>query len=81
MAEYINDDKDKDPIKPKHYNLGKIIVWDFIEDQNLNFFLGNAIKYICRAGKKDSNKYIEDLEKAIAYLNKEIKNYKERQDM
>ena len=38
---------------PSHYNSGKIEVIDFIEDQNLNFNLGNAVKYISRAGKKD----------------------------
>ena len=42
----------------------------------LNFFLGNAIKYITRAGKKNKDTYIEDLEKAVNYLNKEIELYK-----
>lgn len=58
---------------PSHYNTGKIEVIDFIEDQNLNFHLGNAVKYICRAGKKDPSKLKEDLDKAIWY----IKRYKE----
>lgn len=58
---------------PNHYNTGKIEVIDFIEDQNLNFHLGNAVKYICRAGKKDPSKTKEDLDKAIWY----IKRYKE----
>ena len=62
-----------DPIKPLHYKSGKIEVIDFIDDQNLGFCLGNAIKYICRAGKKDPNKYVEDLQKAIWYINHEIK--------
>lgn len=53
---------------PSHYNTGKIEVIDFIEDQNLGFHLGNAIKYICRAGKKDPEKKIEDINKAIWYL-------------
>ena len=39
---------------PPHYTRGSIEVWDFVRDQNLNYFLGNAIKYICRAGYKDS---------------------------
>ena len=38
---------------PKHYQRGKIQVWDFIADQNLDFFLGNVVKYVCRAGHKD----------------------------
>lgn len=57
---------------PEHYNDGKIEVWDFIEDKKLGFNTGNAIKYICRAGKKDPTKTVEDLKKAIEYLNKEI---------
>jgi len=57
---------------PAHYTDGKIEVIDFIDDKNLNFSLGNAVKYICRAGKKDPNKYVEDLKKAIWYINHEI---------
>lgn len=57
---------------PKHYNTGKIEVIEFIEDQGLNFNLGNVTKYIARAGKKDSTKVIEDLEKARWYLSREI---------
>lgn len=44
-----------------------------IEAWKLTFNTGNAAKYICRAGKKDSTKYIEDLKKAIWYLQREIK--------
>jgi hypothetical protein len=63
-----------DPVNhPSHYNKGKIEVWDFIGDWKLNFDRGNAIKYICRAGSKDPNKEIQDLEKAIWYINREIK--------
>jgi hypothetical protein len=58
---------------PIHYNKGKIEVWDFISDWKLNFDRGNAIKYLCRAGEKDPNAEIQDLEKAIAYINHEIK--------
>lgn len=57
---------------PSHYTDGKIEVIDFIEDKKLNFHRGNAIKYISRAGKKDSQKEIEDLEKAIWYLSREV---------
>lgn len=57
---------------PKHYTDGNIEVIDFIEDKQLNFHRGNAIKYISRAGKKDSKKEIEDLKKAIWYLEREI---------
>ena len=68
LREYVNN--------PSHYNSGKIEVIDFIEDQNLGFCLGNVVKYISRAGKKDSSKIVEDLEKAKWYLEREIKNLK-----
>jgi hypothetical protein len=42
----------------------------------LNFELGNTVKYISRAGKKDPSKKIEDLEKAMWYLNYEINKLK-----
>lgn len=57
---------------PTHYNTGKIEVIEFIEDQHLGFNLGNALKYISRAGKKDPAKTVEDLEKAIWYARREI---------
>ena len=57
---------------PTYYRRGRIQVWDFIRDQGLNFHLGNAIKYICRAGHKDSK--IDDLRKAIHYLQNELEN-------
>ena len=63
---------------PSHYTDGKIEVIEFIEDKNLNYHKGNAIKYICRAGKKDPQKEIEDLQKAIWYINREIRNIKRR---
>ncbi len=57
---------------PSHYNSGKIEVIEVIEDQSLGFHLGNAVKYILRAGKKNPEKEIEDLEKAIWYLRRKI---------
>ncbi|MFN7322970.1 MAG: DUF3310 domain-containing protein, partial [bacterium] len=57
---------------PSYYRRGSIQVWDFIRDQGLNFHLGNAIKYIARAGYKESR--IEDLSKAIHYLQNELEN-------
>ncbi len=46
---------------------------DVIEAWQLNFNLGNVLKYISRNGIKDPDKYIEDLEKARWYLDREIK--------
>lgn len=57
---------------PAHYTSGNIEVIDFIEDQKLDMHLGNAVKYIARAGKKDPDKTIEDLRKAIWYLDRKI---------
>lgn len=62
-----------DPVNhPSHYTSGKIEVIDFIEDQGFGFHLANAVKYICRAGKKDPSKELEDLEKAVWYINRYI---------
>lgn len=61
---------------PAHYNTGKIEVIEYIEDQRLCFHLGNAVKYISRAGKKDPTKTIEDLEKAIWYCRRKIETLK-----
>lgn len=57
---------------PSHYTTGKIEVIDFIEDQKLPMHLGNAVKYICRAGRKDPAKTKEDLEKAIWYMRRYV---------
>ena len=49
--------------KPYHYTNSNIEVIDYIEDKKLGFCLGNAIKYISRAGKKnDSDKTVEEKE-------------------
>lgn len=57
--------------KVSHYNKGKIEVIEFIQDQGLNFALGNVVKYVCRAGFKSSSG-LEDLKKAKQYLEYEI---------
>lgn len=62
---------------PKHYTDGKIEVIEFIEDKKLGFCLGNAIKYIARAGKKDPTKEVEDLKKAEWYIKRRIKELEE----
>ena len=57
---------------PSYYQRGSIQVWDFIRDQKLNFHLGNTVKYICRYGHKgDYNAQLDDLNKAIHYLENE----------
>lgn len=64
------------PIRPTHYG-GEENPFEpikVIEAWGLNFHLGNVVKYIPRAGKKDPNKEIEDLKKARWYLNRHIEN-------
>lgn len=66
--------KNKEAVKhPKHYmkDSGHEVI-DVISAWKLNFQLGNAIKYIARAGRKNPDKVIEDLEKAKFYINYEI---------
>lgn len=58
---------------PDHYNKGGIEVIDFIEAWELNFSRGSAVKYICRGGIKDPDKEIEDLKKAVWYIQREIR--------
>ena len=62
---------ERDNINPEYYK-GKVEVIDAIETWGLNFHRGNAIKYIARAGKKNKEAEIEDLEKAAWYINREI---------
>lgn len=58
--------------QPKHYTSGGIEVRPFINAQGYNFDMGNVIKYISRAGLKTPDKLL-DLEKALNYINDEIK--------
>lgn len=61
---------------PDHYQFGKNNEYEaikVIDAWDLGFSLGNTIKYISRAGKKDKTKELEDLKKASWYLNHYIK--------
>lgn len=58
---------------PNYYCEGrKFEPKDVIRDWNLNFNLGNAVKYISRNGRKDGNSSVQDLKKARQYLDFEI---------
>ena len=57
---------------PTHYNSHPSGVEAIEITQHMNFCQGNAMKYLWRAGIKDSQKEIEDLRKAIWYIEKEI---------
>lgn len=75
----IDEDKPKKELvnHPNHYG-GKDNPYEaikVIEAWDLGFCLGNTVKYISRAGKKDET--IQELEKALWYLKREIKNLKD----
>jgi hypothetical protein len=66
------------PMTPLHYTSGQD--YDLIDvgiHYQLNFFRFNVLKYICRAGKKQNE--LQDLEKAVDYLQREIKIIRENQ--
>ena len=63
---------------PSHYNKGKLEAIKVIEDWDLDFCLGNAVKYIARCKYKRNKK--EDLEKAIWYLQHEIDKDEEKKN-
>lgn len=72
-AAYKREWATPDPVNhPPHYNTGKIEVIAVIEDWNLGFHDGNAVKYIARAAHKGNQ--IQDLEKARWYLDRLIAN-------
>lgn len=70
MSEHVNH--------PKHYGGAEnpYEAIKVIEAWELDFCLGNTIKYISRAGKKESDKTIQDLEKAQWYLQRKIEQLK-----
>ena len=55
-------------IKPSYYKAGDFDVIAFCQHHELPFDLGNVVKYVTRAGKKDKDKELEDLNKALEYL-------------
>jgi hypothetical protein len=70
----------KETMTPLHYTSG--LDYDLIDvalHYNLNFFRFNVLKYICRAGKKQNE--LHDLEKAVDYLQREIKNIRKQQNL
>lgn len=69
-----------DPVNnPSHYTYAgeAYETIKVIEAWSLGFCLGNCVKYISRAGRKDSR--LQDLKKAEWYLRREIENEKKRQ--
>lgn len=65
--EHRQSEQKHDPVNsPSHYTKGKIETIDFIEATGLGFHLGNAVKYLSRAGLKGN--LVEDLKKARRYV-------------
>lgn len=63
--------------KPTHYQTDvDFDVIDFCNAYDLNFNRGSVVKYVARAGKKDDE--IKDLEKALDFIQREIKYLKEK---
>lgn len=57
---------------PPHYCFGKYEPVKAIQDWGLSFCLGNVVKYLARAGRKDGNSKLQDLLKAKQYIEFEI---------
>jgi len=68
---YENEHKVKGVVKPNHYTWIPGIECKVVTS-HFNFNLGNVIKYVWRAGKKDSSTLLEDLQKCREYINYEI---------
>ena len=73
-------EKPRDPAvdHPDYYNAGGIEVLDVIAAFGLNFNTGNAVKYICRSGRKPGADKLTDLRKAAFYLAHEIEGLEKR---
>jgi uncharacterized protein YlzI (FlbEa/FlbD family) len=63
---------------PPHYTTHPSGIETIQVTRHMTFNLGNAMKYIWRAGIKDEAKHIEDLKKAVFYINDEIKRLEGR---
>lgn len=69
--------KKNDPVNnPKHYTSHPSGIECIEVTRHMTFNIGNAIKYLWRNGQKDQNPAVQDLEKAVFYINDEIKRIK-----
>ena len=79
QTEIVSDLIDEAVNHPSHYTDGNIECIDYIEDKLTEeefqgYCKGNALKYISRAGKKNPDKYYEDLKKAVWYLERAVQS-------
>lgn len=81
IVEQANESIKNNPMvfRPNHYTEGGIETIDFIRAKSLCYFTGNAVKYISRAKLK--GKEIEDLEKAIFYLQMKVHDLKKEKEI
>lgn len=62
-----------DPVNPRHYaDLGEYSAVHIVPIWGVGYEVGNALKYIQRAGSKPNTPEIQDLKKAVWYLNRRI---------
>lgn len=70
-----------DPVNhPAHYTSDPSGIECIEITRHRNFNIGNAIKYLWRAGRKDADAHVQDLQKAIFYINDEIARIRELDD-
>ena len=74
VDQLMKSDPKKDKINPNHYKSHPSGVECIQITEHYNFCVGNAIKYLWRNGQKEGETNIDDLKKAIWYIEREIKN-------
>lgn len=67
-------------LQPDYYRIGGVDVIEFCQRQGLSFTLGNVVKYVTRAGRKNADTDIEDLQKAREYIDREIEARKKAKE-
>lgn len=67
-----DEKKEYNTFEPEYYKAGKFDTITYCQIHELGFEAFNAIKYCTRAGKKDKNKEVDDLKKAIKYIQRRI---------
>ena len=76
----LQANKQSDVIKnPKHYEQYEFEPVSFIMKNELSFWMGNVIKYVMRAGTKENTDEIQDLKKAIRYIEMRINQLEGRE--
>lgn len=77
IGQYEGESEDKIVNSPSHYTASKIEVIDVITEIGIGFgfCIGNAIKYLMRAGLKDESKLVEDVKKAKWYIDRASKQF------